>query len=365
MGRYSLDSYCSYETYKIRPRPLVEGPERLARGTFQLLEYTWKELEPERGRFCLEYMTQELSSTRNPILKLSKQAPDWVNEERLAKEGFAHLVRRVGSTVAPLHRAVGALITSSSYDIGEIDAYFDAFGPMPLLVSLEDTALIIRLKEMDKEFGLLVPCSEVKWIDCCEYFAKLGLQNIWMQKPVVLQIEDQEPGPYIRRQSSYWHAGLANLPMDIGYTYTLRRLTYPKRITSGGGLPLRFWFVNTGSAPCYQEFSLILRLSREGLAKDFRLNTDTKRWLPGDIVHNEIVLVPELVDGTYQVSIGLLCFDGTLMQLNIEGKQNDGFYQLGYIDVASGLEDNLLHAWDDFYPDGYYPLEDPGSPKES
>jgi hypothetical protein len=57
--------------------------------------------------------------------------------------------------------------------------------------------------------------------------------------------------------------------------------------------------------------------------------------------------------------------DGNPIPLRIEAKQENGYYELGSIDVDPGLENNLLHAWDDFYPDGYYPLEDPQAPKES
>ncbi len=365
MGKYSLENYYPYEIDQIRPRPLPDMAASKLRQTYQLLTFTWEELEPERGRFCLEHMTERLRLAKNPILKITKNIPAWLTSQTLAQEGFAHLLRKAGSVISQLNQVLGVMITSSEDDIREIDAYVDAFEPMSLLVPLEEEELITYLSEKKIAFGLVIHCSEDNWIDCCEHMAKLGIQNIWEQRPVVLEIEDREPGINIRRESLRWHASFANLPMEIGYRFSLRRLTYPKKIMGCGGLPLRFWFVNTGSSPCYQEFSLKLRLSKGKTALEFLLNIDSGKWVPGDIVYNEIVPLPELADGIYQISVGLVGSDGSWIQLAIDAKQESGFYVMGCIEVDSKLENNLLHAWDNFYPDGYYPLEDPQAPKDN
>ena len=365
MGKYSLENYCVYETYKIRPKPLASNPDNKGRGMYQTLEYTWEELEPERGRFCIDHMTEELRKTENPILKIVPSAPSWFHNYELLQEGFSCLLRKVGSVVVHIQNLVGVIINSSPINIRVLEAYINTFESKSLLVRLEEEELITYLKENKVAFGLVVNCNEENWIDCCERFARLGIQNTWEQNPVVLEIEGQAVGHNIQRESVRWHASLANLPMEIGYCFTLRRLTFPKKIIGCGGLPLRFWFVNTGSAPCYMQYYLKIKLSQGDVVHEFLLNIDTKQWLLGDIVHNEIISLPGLQEGVYKVSMGIFFLDGSPMKLSVKENQDNGFYELGLIEVDDRLENNLLHAWDDFYPDGYYPLEDPQEPKES
>lgn len=49
MGKYSLENYEKYKTYKIRPQPLGTHPKNLGRGRGSFLNIPWAELEPERG----------------------------------------------------------------------------------------------------------------------------------------------------------------------------------------------------------------------------------------------------------------------------------------------------------------------------
>jgi hypothetical protein len=408
VGKYSLENYSFYETYKIRPKPLARLQGNPERGMYRLLSYRWEELEPERGKYCMERLKEELAQGKNTILKISGDTPSWMEEANNGKEtglpggnreeGFAHLVRRVGSFPRQLPDMVGVIITPGIRSKRVWDAYMEAFADLVLLADLEEEELIRYLKENGKSFGLMVNCSEALWITCCEQFAKLGLQHTWEKNPVVLSLQDKEAGPHIIRESARWHAAFANRPMDIGYDFTLRRLTFPKKITGKGGLPVRFWFVNTGSAPCYKEFALMLRLWRDGAAWEFRLNIDHTKWGVGDITHNEIIPLPELEEGSYQVSIGIFFSDEAFPELrndqeitsnsilkeddvnrnsmhkeleakswiflNIQAEEHGGYYRMGEIEVDNQIGNNLLYAWDHFYPDGYYPLEDPKEPKE-
>ncbi len=373
MGKYSLENYSFYETYKIRPkqRTRLEGdPER---GRYQLLSCRWEELEPERGRYCLEQLKEALEQGRNMVLSIGSAPPSWMEVYGSTKkgfpgepreEGFVRLLRRVGSFLGRMPNMVGVII---SCDLGSRwiwDAYKEAFAGMVLLAGLEEEELIRYLKESKQDFGLMVHCSEDDWVICCERFARLGLQHTWEQSPVVLCIREEKAGPHILRESARWHAAFANRSMDIGYNFTLRRLTFPKKIAGGGGLPIRFWLVNTGSAPCYQEFHLMLRLWKENTSWEYRLNIDPAGWGVGDITHNEIIPLPDLEEGNLFVSVGIFFTDGAFLELDIGEEEQDGYYKMGEMEVDHQIGNNLLHAWDDFYPDGYYPLEDPKTPKE-
>ncbi len=359
MGKYALENYSPYETYKIRPLTLPEAPSNFGRGQYNSVEFTWEELEPERGRYLFSLIGKKLSELHNPILVINQVPPHWLNEN--PEECFAHLVRRVAGVLTG-QKLIGVVI-SSAYDSEKIwDAYIESFNNVPLLADLKKAALIRYLKEKEQPFGLLVECCESNWMECCELFAQYRLQNTWMQMPVLLQLQGKAAGPHIRRESLRWHAGLADQSMDLGYNITLRRLTYPKKLTENGALPVRFWFANNGSAPCYQGFDLKLRLEQEEFNHEFTLSIDRNAWGLGDIIHNEILSLPQLQEGSYLLSVGVFFVDGCPMKLNLHAEESGGFYKLGTIEVDNQGGKDLSHTWDDFYPDGYYPLEDPQLP---
>jgi hypothetical protein len=359
MGKYSLENYYPYETYKIRPEPLPEAPVNIGRGEYSFLEYTWEELEPGRGNYSILVIKQDPPSWL-------KEAPSCLKDH--PEECFAHLIRRVGSSLAEEQKLVGVVITSAGDSIRTWDAYLEAFGNIPILAELENEKLIRYLKGKGHAFGLLVKCSENNWIDCCEKFAEHQLQNTWERMPVILQITEKAIGPNIHREGLRWHAGFANRPIDLGYNFTLRRMTYPKKIVGNGALPIRFWFVNTGSASCYKKFQLKLKLElqleSESTHYEFLLHTDQNAWKIDDITHNEILPLPELQEGSYLLSVGMFFPDGTPIHLDLQAKEKRGYYVLGTIEVDNSRTDDLYHSWDDFYPEGYYPLEDPQAPNE-
>ena len=377
MGKYSLENYYPYETYKIRPEPLPEAPVNIGRGEYSFLEYTWQELEPERGNYNIAQITESLSKRHNSILVIKQDPPSWLKASSSGsnnhsswltaypEECFAHLIRRVGSSMAEEQQLVGVVITSAGDSFRVWDAYIEAFDNIPVLAELENGKLIRYLKGKGHSFGLIVKCSENNWIDCCEKFAEYQLQNTWERMPVILHNTDEEIGSNIHREGLRWHAGFTNLPMDLGYNFTLRRLTYPKKIIGNGALPIRFWFVNTGSAPCYKEFQLKIQLESKSTHYEFLLHIDQSSWKIDDITHNEILPLPELQEGSYLLSIGLFFSDGTPIHLDVKAIENQGYYELGTIEVDNCMTDDLLHAWDDFYPEGYYPLEDPKAPNET
>lgn len=359
MGKYALENYSPYENYKIRPLPLRNAEANPGRGQYHLVELSWEELEPCRGKYDLTPLKAALSEVPNPILLLKQAAPSWAKEN--GEECFAHVIRRAAS-VLKKEDVLGVVISTESGSRIIWDAYLEAFTEIPLLADLEKEELLGYLKEREKPFGLLVNCGEDNWIECCERFAEYRLSNTWEQLPVFLHIKEETPGPNIRRESLRWHAALSNRAMDIGYDFTVRRLAYPKKAASKGALPVRFWLVNQGSSPCYLEYSFKLRLEREKERHEFTLKIDTGTWKQGDITHNEIIPLPVLPEGEYLVSSGVFFSGGSPMRLNLKGQEKDGFYRLGTLEVCQETAVDLAHAWDGFYPDGYYPLEDPKVP---
>lgn len=362
MGKYSLENYEKYKTIKIRPQPIPGNNPVSSNGQFEYVAFSWEELEPVRGEYRLEDLKKALNTSQNPVLVLKPDLPPWVKDD--ADQCFAALIRRVGSCIDSGMRLVGVLISTLACSKEEWNAYLDSFETQTLLADLHSGKLIDYLREHGRGFGLLVKCSEENWIECCEAFAKQRLQHVWKSYPVVLHVADSACGPHIRREAHRWHASASNTDAGLGYNLSLRRLTYPETVSSRGSLPLRFWFVNTGSSRIYQEFQLWVQLKQGDKSYEIPLYAATHSWLTGDLVHNEIIQLPDMSPGHYTLSLALLFKDRHYIRLNIQNEQQNGYYEAGTIQVEITDEDSLLNIWDTYYPEGYYPLEDPKVPEQ-
>ena len=361
MGRYSFDNYSPYASYTIRPKPSKNSPDNIGRGQVTYLDYSWEELEKDRGVFSIDKIREALETTWNPVLIIRPKTPSWL--KTFSVEDFSELIRRIGSYIENEKFLVGVIITSVDGSTKIWDAFIDAFKNSWLLADLHDKDMICYLKMKNVNFGLTVSCNENNWLDCCEAFAKFQLQNTWEKAPILLQDTGMAAGEHTVRESLKWHAGFSDFALDIGYKFLLRRVTYPKRVSSSGALPIRFWFVNNGSALCYMKFVLKIKLKKETREYISTLKVDRKAWQLGDIIHNEIVQLPIIEPGNYSILTGIFFDDDNPMKLSIESEEEDGFYELGEIKVDIQDMNELFHSWNDFYPEGYYPLEDPELPK--
>lgn len=360
MVKYSLESYEKYKTAVIRPHPLLTAPSNLGMGKVNYITLSWMELEPVRGEYHLDSIESELNSTENPILILNPVLPLWAVKR--PGDCFAAFVRKVGSFIGGHNRLQGVIISTFNDSEEEWDAYIDSFDKTYAFADIHNSKLISYLKKNNYDFGLLVKCSEENWIECCEAFARQNLQSIWKKSPVLIHVMDGNCGPNIVREAMRWHAVFSNVPLELGYNITLRRLAYPEEVSRGGALPMRFWFVNSGSSRVYRECKLKVRLKQGYKKYTITLNARTDSWDIGDITYNEIVHLPDVEQGKYTVSIGLFFIDGTPVNLNIVGDSEDGYYHMGSIEVDNRNRDELFNIWDTYYPEGYYPLEDPKAP---
>ncbi len=360
MGKYSLENYEIYKTRKIRPL-FKTPPANSGRGQINYITCSWAELEPKRGCYELETLLDKAAKTFNPVLVIKPDYPKWVTD--YPEECFAGLIRRTGSYFKKKDISLaGVMIFSIRNNPVEWNAYMEGFQEITLFADLDNYGLIRFLKDKNREFGLRISCGEENWIRCCEALAEQGLQNNWQRKPALLHVLDPVCGVQVKRQSSGWHCGFSNQNLDLGFQIMLRRLTYPKTVSSMGVLPARFWFVNTGSAPCYGELSIKLKLVRGD--ETFLIPvTDSPSWHIGDIIHNEIIQLPSLLEGSYSLSAGLFYKQQLPVYMGIDGECGDGFYQLGELEVDHTNRDSLKNVWEHYYPEGYYPLEDPAAPE--
>lgn len=176
-------------------------------------------------------------------------------------------------------------------------------------------------------------------------FEMCGLFRNWDVKESYSEKQVQ----YIIDQSLKWHISSFNgksspVPakwkklMDewlkkMGYRFVLRRFSYPATMKVNSRLQFESWWENKGVAPCYNNYRFAIRLKNEKYTETFLTDADIRKWLPGDIVHNDACYPQLLPPGEYEVAVTLL--DPHLLapavQLAIEGKQKDGWYPMGKI----------------------------------
>jgi len=106
-------------------------------------------------------------------------------------------------------------------------------------------------------------------------------------------------------------------------------------------MPVHMWWLNAGVAPIYREYWLAARLKpvSGGESAVIRVPVDVRTWLPGDAVFDGTLYVPEdLKPGDYSLEVGMLdplTWPGgpPAIRFAIEGRQPDGWYDLGLIVV--------------------------------
>jgi len=97
-------------------------------------------------------------------------------------------------------------------------------------------------------------------------------------------------------------------------------------------LPVSMWWFNAGVAPVYGDYVLAMRIAGAAL----RVPVDVRKWLPGDAVYDGTLFVPaDVAAGAQRVQVALLSArtGQPAIRLAIEGRQSDGWYDVGTIEV--------------------------------
>ncbi len=321
MGKYSLESYEQYQTLVIRPRALPAAPDNRACG-----QVNFASSDEARG---------DLSRT---VIRLNG-------------------TERIGGMCdkSPL----GLLIPPGRLDMLE---EVSARGSCLALLHAQDTDSLCRADALGLPAAMLLDLSQGTRLDTAQHLAHKGLGDRWRRQPVFAEIQG-DVSEALREDLLRWHVCAANANLGLGCDLRLRRVTCPARISGGGALPLRLWFDNRGSAPLYGKVSLVIRLSASGQAHDIVLDNPPAVFQKlGDCVYNEILRLPMMPPGTYGLSLALMTAAGEPFHLNIDADSSEGFYVLGQVDVDDRPRPEMFSIWDHYYPEGYYPLEDPAQP---
>jgi hypothetical protein len=258
------------------------------------------------------------------------------------------------------------------YQKALIDIYLDAFKRTPLLMNFDQArALAYAVKhgtgwrldcwgDMGMLRGERGTGRSLMLDRYPEQVVETGIQNAWTRSPVSLEScgvvgtwlkfgYDLDP---ILQQALRWHVSSVNIKSSpvpeqwekqfeefekkMGYRFILRRLEYPKVVRPGAMMPVKMWFLNAGVAPVYRDYILAVELSSSEGKAIIKTSADVRKWLPGDAVFDGTLFVPyALQPGEYHFRVGLLDPSTGLpaIKLAIEGRQPDGWYDLGTIEV--------------------------------
>ena len=189
---------------------------------------------------------------------------------------------------------------------------------------------------------------------------RAGIGDVWRRSPVSLETcgtplswkrwgYTDKQLQYIFDQALRWHATSINIKSTaipeewkpafrefskkIGYRYILRRLEYPSSAGAGTMIPVSMWWFNAGVAPVYGDYWLGLRIGGDVI----RVPVDVRKWLPGDAVFDGPLYLPETIaPGKQRIQVALISArtGKPAIRLAIEGRQPDGWYDLGAIEIA-------------------------------
>lgn len=345
MGKFSLDAFEVHPLVKLRPS--VVDPEH---SCYRLLELSRWELEPESG------MLQPPEIGDGQIL-LRLQ---WNTEDDISDVcGF---IRRMGSCYAGGKKLEGVVLTSGAFAGSALEqlmrAYRQGFESTFLLAQPGTEVMDICRRE-GIPAGLWLPLSE-RILNLRRCIAQSHLAQNWENYPVYIY-SDKELSAQELEAGRRWHCSGANVMAPLGAQMTLRRMMFPRDLTTGGVMPLRMWWQNVGTAPVYEEVRVRLVL-KNGEEQYTATVPGTMRPGLGDTTFNTTALLPKIPCGTYKLWVGLETDRGVL-PLAMDAPMNNGLYRIGEIALDDISRPYLDTIWEDQYADGYYPLEDPAQPE--
>lgn len=126
--------------------------------------------------------------------------------------------------------------------------------------------------------------------------------------------------------------------LKLGYRLRLSEVTYSDKIESGSTLTWKTTWQNEGVAPPYHNYPLMYRLVDESgkvVASWQITQNNLTTWLPGTYHFTRSFSLPALAAGRYQWQLAFVGADlKPVLNLAMEGKQPDGWYDLGQIEIT-------------------------------
>ncbi|MFH1377384.1 MAG: DUF4832 domain-containing protein [Planctomycetota bacterium] len=107
------------------------------------------------------------------------------------------------------------------------------------------------------------------------------------------------PEPYYDR--------LLGFMKQMGYRFVFRHIKYDISAPVGGMMNYSIWIENVGVAPMYRDYPFVIRLQQDSRVALHRVETSVKNWLPGDVILEGKMPVPDgFEQGPAMLSAGLV-----------------------------------------------------------
>lgn len=254
-----------------------------------------------------------------------------------------------------------------------IRAYVDGFRHTPLQSLLHDPRSLRCIRDCRAKVGFRVDClgdmggfHGERWSHMLDFYPEnienFEMGDAWRDAPVVfeacwhmndwyLQGWDID---YIIDESLKWHISSYNskgttVPeawresverwvRRMGYRFEIHELAWNSEAAAGEDWNAQMLVLNTGVAPCYHNYSPVIRLCGAGRTADIPLDEDIRTWMPDEEHFSRwTIRIPENLEaGDYEVHLG---FPTGLekrpaLMLAIENEQVDGFYKMGHVRVT-------------------------------
>ncbi len=195
---------------------------------------------------------------------------------------------------------------------------------------------------------------------------KSGMAEAWKKAPITMEIcgtflnwkekrgYSADTVKYIFEKALQWHISSFNakssaVPEEwepivndwlkrMGYRYVLRRFTFPSTVRSNGQIKITSWWENKGVAPIYKDYKFAVRIKNLQESVILVTSADIRTWLPGDILHEENLYIPqEMPQGRYDIEVGIVSpgSNEPRVQLAIAGVNEEGWYKMGEINVIN------------------------------
>ena len=340
MGKYSLENYERYPMIKCRPK---------------------EDRQPAPGAGFSSFVTVDVCPEDRPELRektLLRVRTGAAEDPEMTEAAVRELASRYFRDPA----VIGVTPAASGPARGRMwETVAEAFAPKRFFVPVPDGEMMNDALKRGFFGGILAEVEENP-LDLCEAFAANEAQRLFERYPVLVRFAN--PAKADGRYALQWHANAVEGIRELaGPRIALRRLNYPRLLTSGGFAPMQFWWTNRGPSPMYDRTEVRLRFVRDGRTVATVLPGDRPERIPlADRVFNRIIRLPQLPEGTYRLEYGLFTEDGNPVRLANADAVGDGYYAGDEIHIDHLPRPELETAWQDYRPDGYYPLEDPKVP---
>ena len=330
MGKYSIENYEKYKMIKCRPE---------------------EDRTPSPGAGFSFFSTLEIAPDERPELTETTLLRVHVRPGRDAALTEAEL-SSLASRYCRDPAVIGVTPAAGGSSCRRVwETLAESFSPRRFFVPVSDGEMLDYALKQGFLGGLLAEVGNNP-LDACEAFAANGAQRLFERVPVLVRFTRPEKAD--SRYALQWHANaVEGVKERAGPRIALRRLNYPKALT------------NRGPSPLYDRTEVRLRIVRGSQTVAEVLPGDNpERIHLGDRVFNRILRLPEIPEGQYRLEFGLFLEDGTPVRLANANPTGEGYYDGDVIHIDRIPRHEFETIWENYRPDGYYPLEDPKLPGE-